>query len=284
MKKFLKDQQLNIEKKVELSKKIICEWYEKCHGKVFVSFSGGKDSTVLLYLVRSLYPEVPAVFLDTQMEYPEIYEFVDKVPNLVRLKTNYTIEDVIYNHGYCLINKKTAKLIERVRKRGCEFVTENEKKICKKYDYLINSDIPISDKCCKLIKGDILKDYIKTSGRYPYIGVMSTETMTRTRMFINNGYINSATGINSAFPLAFWKESEVVEFIKKSEISYSKIYGDFEGEYEIHTNCMYCLYGIEAEKSPNRFERMKHTHPYQYKYAMDVLKINKVLQYMNIPY
>lgn len=63
---FLKQRQsLPLHLKVELSKNRIKQFYEHFDGNVYVSFSGGKDSTVLLHLVRSLYPEVPAV-LSTQ--------------------------------------------------------------------------------------------------------------------------------------------------------------------------------------------------------------------------
>ena len=58
--------------KIALSKLRITEWYEHWQGKVYVSYSGGKDSTVLLKLVRELYPEVPAVYVDTRLDYPEV--------------------------------------------------------------------------------------------------------------------------------------------------------------------------------------------------------------------
>ena len=49
-------------------------------------FSGGKDSTVLLDLVRKLYPGIVAVFVDTGLEYPEIREFVKRFENVEWLK------------------------------------------------------------------------------------------------------------------------------------------------------------------------------------------------------
>ena len=55
----------DLDLKIRISKRTIREWYEEYEGKVRVSFSGGKDSTVLLHLVRSQYPDVPAVFADT---------------------------------------------------------------------------------------------------------------------------------------------------------------------------------------------------------------------------
>ena len=52
-------QSLPLEAKIIKSQQRIREWYEHWDGDVYVSFSGGKDSTVLLHLVRELYPDVP---------------------------------------------------------------------------------------------------------------------------------------------------------------------------------------------------------------------------------
>ena len=76
-KNFLKQRQnLPLNLKIELTKRRIREFYEYFDGQVYVSFSGGKDSTVLLDIVRSLYPNVLAVFVDTGLEYPEVRQFV----------------------------------------------------------------------------------------------------------------------------------------------------------------------------------------------------------------
>ena len=80
-------QSLPLEDKITLTKLRIQEWYEHWEGAVFVSFSGGKDSTVLLKLVRELYPDVKAVFCDTGLEYPEIKEHVKKFDNVEIIKS-----------------------------------------------------------------------------------------------------------------------------------------------------------------------------------------------------
>jgi len=67
-------QSLPLEAKIIKSQMRIREWYEHWSGDVYVAFSGGKDSTVLLHLTRQLYPDVPAVFCDTGLEFPEIKE------------------------------------------------------------------------------------------------------------------------------------------------------------------------------------------------------------------
>ena len=65
--------------KVRKTQLRIKEWYEHFDGNVYVSFGGGKDSTVLAHLVHELYPEVPLVFANTGLEYPEIQSFARKM-------------------------------------------------------------------------------------------------------------------------------------------------------------------------------------------------------------
>lgn len=52
-----------LSRKIQVTQTRIIEWYIKNKGQVYVSFSGGKDSTVLLDLARRIYPDIPAVFI-----------------------------------------------------------------------------------------------------------------------------------------------------------------------------------------------------------------------------
>ena len=98
-------QRLPLEIKVEKTKRRILEFYEYFNGNVYISFSGGKDSTVLLHLVRSLYKDVEAVFCDTGLEYPEIREHVKTLDNVTWLKPKIHFKDVIEKYGYPAISK-----------------------------------------------------------------------------------------------------------------------------------------------------------------------------------
>jgi len=85
-------QSWSLERKIQVTQTRIIDWYQTWDGAVYVSFSGGKDSTVLLDLVRRIYPDVPAVFCDTGLEYPEIRDFVKTKDNVEWIKPiRYTV-------------------------------------------------------------------------------------------------------------------------------------------------------------------------------------------------
>lgn len=80
-------------------------------------------------------------------------------------------------------------------------------------------------------------------------------------------------------PLMFWNEQDILEYIVKFNIPIASIYGDIvrAPDGTLHTTgcqrtgCMFCMFGLHFDESPNRFERMKETHPKQYDYIMNKL-------------
>jgi 3'-phosphoadenosine 5'-phosphosulfate sulfotransferase (PAPS reductase)/FAD synthetase len=103
--------------KIAMTQTRIRAWVDY-YGKdgVYVSFSGGKDSTVLLHLVRELYPDIPAIFVDTGLEYPEIREFVKTFDNVTWLKPKMNFRQVIEKYGYPFFSKEVSEAVEYSRK------------------------------------------------------------------------------------------------------------------------------------------------------------------------
>ena len=285
-------QSLSLNQKVILSKRRIREFYEELNGHVYVAFSGGKDSTVLLSLVRSIYPHVPAVFVDTGLEYPEIKQFVQTVDNVITIRPKMSFKKVIEKYGYPVISKQVSMAIDRyhntknekqkiLRQEGT-YINENETKkitmgfVPKKYQYLLNAPFKISEKCCEVMKEQPSKQYQLKTKTYSFVGTMACDSNQRTIKYLQTG-CNSFDGKIQSKPLSFWTQKDIWDYIKKEKLSYSKIYDMGEK----HTGCMFCMFGIQYEK-PNRFQRMKKTHPKIYKYCMDELKIKDVLLYLNI--
>lgn len=112
-------QSLPLDGKISMTIQRIKAWINE-YGTdgVYVSFSGGKDSTVLLDIVRNKmgYKDIPAVFCDTGLEYPEIRDFVKTFDNVIWLKPKLTFRQIIEKYGYPLISKEVANCIRGARK------------------------------------------------------------------------------------------------------------------------------------------------------------------------
>ena len=119
-------QALPLNVKVLMTKDRIRQWVNE-YGEdgVYVSFSGGKDSTVLLDLVRQSYPNVPAVFIDTGLEYPEIREFVKTFDNVEWIKPKYNFRKVIEKYGYPFISKEVSECVYGARKYLTQIIAES---------------------------------------------------------------------------------------------------------------------------------------------------------------
>jgi 3'-phosphoadenosine 5'-phosphosulfate sulfotransferase (PAPS reductase)/FAD synthetase len=278
-------QNMDLGTKVMKSKLRIRQWYNHFTGNVYVAFSGGKDSTVLLDLVRQEFPDVPAVFVQTGLQYPEVREFVKTVDNVITIKPKMTFKEIIEEHGYPIPTKMQAQYIEQYRNTGSNKLKklrwEGEEKygnykISEQWKFLVDAPFKISDKCCNYMKKEPLKRYQKETGNKPFIGTMATDSGMRKQYALKNG-CNAYDGDNPiSKPLTIWNENDVWEYIKKYNLDYSSIY---DMEYK-RTGCMFCLFGAHLEK-PNRFQLMKKTHPKIYNYCMKNIGLKKVIEYVN---
>ena len=279
--------------KLHFTRLRIKQWYEYYEGLVYVSFSGGKDSTVLLDIVRSMYPDVPAVFCDTGLEYPEIRDFVKRIGNVVWLRPEMNFRKVLQHYGYPVVSKKMAQYIGEVqrtkspslRKLRLTGIKKNGdhspmSAISKKWHYLVDADFKVSEKCCDVMKKKPLNKYSKETGRVAYVGVMASEGGNREHNYIKYGCNAYETKHPTSKPLAFWRETDIWEYLHTFNLPYSKIY---DMGYS-RTGCMFCAFGAHLEKGPNRFQQMEITHPKQWKYCMVNLGMKPVLDKIGVDY
>lgn len=282
-------QSLILDAKIAMSLKRIREWYEYWHGRVYVSFSGGKDSTVLLHLVRSIYPKVPAVFFNTGMEYPEIISFIKQIDDVVWINPTMSFRTVIEKYGYPVVSKENSQKIYEIRTtksdklRYKRLYGDNNKyksgKLPEKWHFLIDAPFKISSKCCDIFKKRPAHKFEKEYGLKSYIGTMAENSAYRKQSYLRYG-CNVFSGKIQSKPLSFWCEQDIWEYIKKNKVPYSSIY---DMGYET-TGCVYCMFGAHLEKEPNRFQRMENTHPKLYKYCMEKLGLKKVLKIIGVNY
>lgn len=271
-------QSLPLEVKVQMSLNRIREFYEFFDGQVYVAFSGGKDSTVLLHLVRTLYPKVPAVFNNTGVEFPEIYRFVKTTDNVIWIKPKKSFKQIIQQHGYPIISKEIAQKIYELRNYNLsEKLKNNHLQKLGKWRCLLDAPFKISHLCCKYLKKDIAKHYEKETGRKPFIGLLAEDSQLRTENYLK--YSCNAYNLKRprSIPLAFWTTRDVWEYIRENNIPYSNIYDmGYKG-----TGCIYCGFGTHLAKE-NKFLLLKQTHPKLYDYAMNNLGLKEIYDWLKI--
>lgn len=299
-------QSLPLAAKIIATQQRIREWYEAWDGQVYVSFSGGKDSTVLLHLVRQLYPDVPAVFVDTGLEYPEIKEFVKTIDNVLCLRPSMPFHKVVETYGYPIISKEYADYIQRYRmhKDDPKVVnkimngiyydgTPTRWKLPKKWhDVAKNAPFKISAECCSVMKKSPIKRYERESHRKPLIGVMADEAQRRKQNYLKTGCNAFNAKRPLSIPLGFWKEKDILQYLREFNIPYARVYGDIIDTLEgglattgvSRTGCMFCMFGVHLEKGENRFQLMAKTHPKQYDYCINKFGLGEVLDYIGVEY
>lgn len=297
---MLQRQCLPLEAKVQMTLARIKDWYNHWDGDVYVAFSGGKDSTVLLDLVWSLYPDVPAAFSNTGLEYPEIVQFVkdlkakhpDRTIDIIRPKR--TFRDVVLNEGYPVVSKKVARQLRILKTKKDDpkwantyrlydtgirqdGVFSKPSQLPKKWRKLLKEDWNATELCCDALKKEPLDTYSETTGRHRIMGIMAAEGGLRAKREQCNIF---DTRDPSSAPMLFWSDGDVWEYIRKKNLPYSPIYD--QGEES--TGCMFSGFGVDQEQGENRFQRMRKSHPKQWNYCINDLKMGPVLAAVGVDY
>ena len=280
-------QSLDLDMKIKLTRERIIDWYQYWNGLVHVSYSGGRQSTALLHLVRTIFPEVPGVFCNTGLEYPEIFQFVKKTDNIIWLKPKMPFPKVIEKYGYPVTTKENAQKLHEIRTTKSLYLLllrlygkDNKYKSYKlpeKWKPLINAPFKVSHKCCDVMK--------KRIPRPPYVcdahrmtGELAGDSHLRKQKYLRFGC--NAYEKGGSTPIAFWTEQDTVDYLDEYKVPYSSIY---DMGYQ-HTGCMFCMFGVHLEKHPNKFQLMKQTHPKLWNYCIDKLGCGEVLDYIKVPY
>ena len=241
-------QALPLSIKIRMTKERIRQWINE-YGEdgVYVSFSGGKDSTVLLDLVRQDYPNVVAVFVDTGLEYPEIRNFVKTFDNVVWLKPKLTFKEVIKKYGYPFISKEIAQTVDEIKsfrekhddnpqgyyrwkKLNGEAIDKKTGKPSSynipQWKFLLDSPYKISHKCCHVMKKNPAKTYEKTTNRQAITAQMACESRLRAAEWMKHGCNAFDNKRPISNPMSFWTEQDVLLYIKQYNIPICSVYGE----------------------------------------------------------
>ena len=246
--------------------------------KVYISYSGGKDSTVLSHIAKSMYPDILHIFADTTNEFPETIQHVkwEKEENNTNLITVvpmdrhgeiWTFKKVVERYGYPMFSKRVSNAIrtyqhalsERTKRNSQDYIDRN----FKKYEKFKN--LPISDKCCDKLKKEPIRRKAKELGmQCAILGILASESYQREKDWLEYGCnVFYKRKDNQSKPLSFWTEEDILEYIKRYKIRIPALYG----MGYTRNGCMYCGFGVHLEpEGSNRYQKLKKTHPIQYNY------------------
>lgn len=163
--------------RIEMIKATIEKYGEQ---NFYISFSGGKDSTVLHYLIDEAIPnnEIPRVYINTGIEYHEIRMFVKKLvendSRFVIFNSNINVSKMLKEKGYPFKSKEHSHKLSMFKRNGLKaktikyYLDENNNFKCPKklmYQFTDEFDLKVSDKCCYELKKHPIQRYEKQSER-----------------------------------------------------------------------------------------------------------------------
>lgn len=252
---------LSLDEKILWAKEVIVEFFAQFNGEVYLSFSGGKDSQVLLHIIRSLFPNVPAVFCDTGLEYPEIRDHVKTFENVIWMKPKMKFPDVIRAFGVAVASKEVAQKVSEIlstkslklfNKRMYGDAKGNGK-LPIKWRTLLTAPFKVSGKCCDIFKKEPFKRYEKLTGRKPIQGTTAVgEGTLRTTAYMMTGCNSFEAGKEKSRPISIFTQENIWEYAERfgltfAPVYYDRIVDDIEIKGVDRTGCIFCLFGIHLE-------------------------------------
>lgn len=251
-----------LQDRLQKIKQIIRKYGEE---NFYLSFSGGKDSTVLSSLIDMALPnnKIPRVYANTGIEYALILSFIRQQKDkhnweLIELKPTKPIKKTLEEEGYPFKSKGHSDFVHRFQKIGrsksvVQYLGESEdkepwssQKSCpKKLKYQFSDDfkLKISDMCCVRLKEEPLHNWAKENNKpYGIVGIMASEGGRRAGAKCLSFLGDKLKNFQPLAPISKeWEEW----FISKYNIQICDIY---KPPYNfIRTGCKGCPFAIKLQ-------------------------------------
>lgn len=237
----------------------------------YLSFSGGKDSTILHHLLDMALPNnhIPRVFINTGIEYQMIVDFVKELASkddrFVILKPTTPIKPMLEKYGYPFKSKEHSLYVQQYQKNGtsktCERYlnpSENRKKFgCPhilRYQFSKDFSLKVSNKCCYELKKKPIHQWQKENQRAITItGMRKSEGGNRKN--IQGCVLTDGKGKLKKFhPLLVVNDKWEDEFIERESITICPLYCQ---PYNFtRTGCAGCPYALDLQTQLDTLDRL----------------------------
>ena len=281
-------QAFTLEEKEEWAHAVITKALQETSSQS-LAFSGGKDSTVLLHLIRLHKPNIPVIYGNTSIEFPECVSFTKSLAKEWSLNFHEARPDVnfwwiVREYGWPLMGKTFGVGGVAHKDSREQFFDDLMHKGRLTGQYKIQSEVPISSACCTFLKERPSQKLQKQMGiECVFLGILASESRQRMFNFLEYGeyYYTKNQKMQKCHPLAIWTDDDIWAYIRKYKLPYARLYDmgyyDDFGEWVSHkrNGCMFC--GMDLKFEHNHLSIMRRTHPQIWRFLMMKKGLGRVL-------
>lgn len=251
-----------LHKKIKMAKRVLNDLF-RATDKVAVAFSGGKDSLVALHLALQIKPDIPVLFVNTGIEFPESLEYIEQ------LKEKWNLNN--FHEANAKVN--FWKLSEE---KGLPVAGRGNSTFMR--DLSEKSGVKLSNSCCHKMKEAPARQFYREHDIEGTVtGLRVSESLMRKLNFADYGALRYSSTYKTliSWPLYAWKDDNIFTYIKKHNLPLNPIY---EKGYT-RVGCWPCLQDLFYKDS--RLFTLQKEHPNMYKTVrkkfgkemMDLLKV-----------
>jgi phosphoadenosine phosphosulfate reductase len=248
--------------KIERSRRLIAEGLSRSQRPI-VAWSGGKDSTALLCLVREQKPDVEVIYNNPGVEFPETHEFIEHLANKWHLNlhvskpprgASFWSEGRTW--GWPIFGKGICLNVERASRTG-----NLRPQLSALERGLVASGLRLSCRCAQSLRTSPGMALEKSLGcDLKFVGLRADESRARVRLWADHGdyffvkrYYARGSGIWKNNPLACWTDADIWQFHALEDIPHCGLYD----MGHTRNGCWTCAMAIRH----GQLGRLRSSHP-----------------------
>ena len=232
-------------KKIKMAQRVLNDLF-RATDNVAVAFSGGKDSLVALHLALQIKPDIPVLFVNTGIEFPESLEYTRQLEEKWNLNFHEANAKVNF---WKLAEEKGLPVAGRGNSTFMRDLSEK-------------SGVKLSNACCHQMKEAPARQFYREHNIEGTItGLRVSESMMRKLNFADYGALRYSSIYKTliSWPLYAWLDGDIFKYIEKNNLPLNPIY---EKGYA-RVGCWPCLQDMFYKDS--RLFTLQDQHPNMYK-------------------